>query len=864
MKRLLEKLDAVAQTPLLLVATDYDGTIAPIVADPDAARPDREALLALRRLAALPNTHVAVVSGRSLADLARLSSLTEEVHLVGSHGSEFEPGFASSLPEETQSLRERVERELRAIAARSQGFTIETKPASVAFHYRRADPEQARAAISEIREGPARLKGVQVKRGKMVLELSVVMTHKGDALQRLRHRVSATAVVFFGDDVTDEDAFATLSGPDVGVKVGEGESQAIHRVANTRDVSRLLARLHDARVDWLEGTQATPISDYSILSDQRTIAVVSPRGSVDWMCLPRIDSPALFAALVGGPTAGSFVVRDPDPEAVSSVSYQGDSVVLRTDWPTFHVLDFLDCSGGRPAQRAGRSDLVRVIEGQGEVEIEFAPRLDFGRMPTFLAVREGGIVVDAALDPIVLRSPGVSWTVVEVAGHQTARARVRLGPEPLVLELRYGSGTLRGFAIPIAERLDATSHYWTSWAETLAVPSVAPEVVRHSALMLKALYHRPTGSFAAAGTTSLPEEIGGVRNWDYRFCWLRDGAMTASSLVRLGRNDEAIRFLDWILSVVHSSSSPERLLPLYNVGGEAPGPEAEIGDLSGYRGSRPVRVGNGAAQQVQLDVFGSVTELVAILSERDAPLSPGHFHLVELMVDAVRRRWREPDHGIWEIRGPRRHHVHSKVMCWVTVDRALQVADRLLDRQHPEWAQLREMIAVDVLEHGFKPEVGAFTAAYEGTDLDAATLFVGLSGLLPPDDERFRSTVAAIERELREGPTVYRYRGDDGLPGTEGGFHICASWLVDAFCLMDRLEDARELFDSIVALRGLTGLLSEQYDPPAGLALGNIPQAYSHIGLIDNAIRLARVARDQTTGTMRVKGGAARGKKRSR
>jgi GH15 family glucan-1,4-alpha-glucosidase len=252
-----------------------------------------------------------------------------------------------------------------------------------------------------------------------------------------------------------------------------------------------------------------------------------------------------------------------------------------------------------------------------------------------------------------------------------------------------------------------------------------------------------------------------------------------------------------------------------------------------------VRVGNAASGQVQLDIFGPIVDLVARLADAGAPLRAGHWRLVEAMVEAVSRRWHEPDHGIWEVRRPKRHHVHSKVMCWMAVDRASALEDRLLDRRRPEWLELRDRIASDVLEHGYKPGRGAFTSAYDGDDLDAAALWLGLSGLLPGDDPRFAGTVEAIERELREGPTVYRYRGDDGLPGREGGFHLCASWLVDAYLLLGRAGDARRLFEQICACAGPTGLLAEQLDPATATALGNVPQAYSHLGVIGNAMRLA-------------------------
>jgi len=301
-----------------------------------------------------------------------------------------------------------------------------------------------------------------------------------------------------------------------------------------------------------------------------------------------------------------------------------------------------------------------------------------------------------------------------------------------------------------------------------------------------------------------------------------------------------MQHLDWVLGVLDNCASPERLQPVYCLTGEELGPEAEIGDLSGYRGSRPVRVGNMASRQVQLDVFGPIVELVAGLVELDAPLSNQHWRLVEAMVSAVDRRWQEPDHGIWEIRAPRRHHVHSKVMCWLTVDRAIAVARRFLDQERDDWKVLRDRIAADVLKQGFKPEVNAFTAAYDGTDIDAATLHVGLSGLIDADDPRFAGTVEAVETTLLSGPTVYRYRADDGLPGFEGGFHVCASWLVDAYVLQGRLDDARKLFEGITELAGPTGMLSEQYGPKTGRALGNVPQAYSHLGIIENALRLDR------------------------
>ncbi len=838
---LVSSLETLATAPVLLIGCDYDGTLAPIVSDPAAAVPDREAMVALRALASLPQTNIAIISGRALKELSSLSEAPDEIHLIGSHGSEFDAGFVQSLDPAQSALRDRVLSELEIIAGEGDGFHIEHKPASVAFHFRNADERAAHTALDAIRRGPASLDGVHVKDGKMVVELCVFETNKGIALETMRRRAGASAVLFLGDDVTDEDAFRTLTGPDVGVKVGEGESVAPHRIQDPHEVSRVLARLAELREAWLAGSKATRIEEHSMLSDFRTIALVTPSARIAWLCLPRIDSPALFAELLGGPSAGHFSILDANGAEPIGQQYDNDSLILETKWPTFRATEYLDCSGGRARQRAGRSDLVRVIEGTGRVRIEFAPRLDFGRAHTRLAIREDGLEIEDTHDPIVLRAPGVQWELVEEGVHQTAVAEVELEPDmPLILELRFGAGSLRPSVLPESVRRRQTHDLLADWANRLMLPSVCPDLVRRSALTIKGLTYGPTGAISAAATTSLPEHVGGVRNWDYRYCWLRDAAMGATSLVSLGSASEALHLLDWILAVLEETPSPERLHPLYTVTGHHLAPEGEISQLSGYRGSRPVRVGNAAAGQVQLDVFGPIVELVHKLVEVGAPLSSEHWRLVEAMVTAVHNRWSEPDHGIWEIRKPRRHHVHSKVMCWATIDRAIDIASAFLDRDREDWRALRDEIAADVLEHGFKESVGAFTAAYEGEDLDAAVLEIGLRGLLPPGDERFVRTVEAIERELRHGPAVYRYRADDGLPGFEGGFNLCTAWLIQSYILVGRVGDANTLFNAYCELAGKTGLLSEEFGPVSKRALGNHPQVYSHLGLIDCAIALQR------------------------
>jgi trehalose 6-phosphate phosphatase len=836
--KLMTRVDEIARAPLLLVASDFDGTIAPLVSDPTAAEADRAAVVALRALSELPQTHVALISGRALSDLAARTPDVADVHLVGSHGSEFEPGFAQPLSEETRRLLERVKGAVSGAASQHAGFVVEEKPASLAFHYRNVDDATAAAAVDAIERGPGSWPGVHVRHGKKVIELSVVQTDKGSALRRLRQRLGATAVLFLGDDVTDEDAFDTLGGPDIGVKVGPGDTRAQHRAADTVAVARVLARVAERRADWLAGSHAVPIEQHSILSDQRTVALLSPAGRIVWLCVPRIDSSAVFAELVGGPTAGYFDVRPLAPAAPLSQEYVGDTFILQTRWPTLTVTDYLDCGGGRAFQRAGRTDLIRVLQGAGRIRVTFAPRLDFGRMETRLRIADQGIEVEGSIDALVLRAPGLPWRLVDEGRHQTAMAEFELGSEPCVLEFRYGTANLEADPRPEADRRARTNRFWSGWAATLSLPPIARDLVRRSALVLKALCYGPTGAIAAAATTSLPEYAGGIRNWDYRFCWPRDAALAAATLVQLGATGPAIKFLDYVLGILDQSEPSSLLCPVYTVTGGHLGAEGEIAELAGYRGSRPVRVGNLAAQQVQLDVFGPVADLLACLAERGEALSSEHWRMLEGIVGAIQRRWREPDHGIWEVRRPRQHHVHSKVMCWQTVDRALRVA-LYLGRRRPDWNVVREEIAADILAHGYSATCHAFCATYGDHEPDAATLAVGLSGLLPPDDPRFRSTVDHVESNLRAGPTVYRYRYDDELPGAEGGFNLCTSWLIEAYARIGRLDAAHALFEQYVALAGPTGLFSEEFDPATRCALGNFPQAYSHLGLINAALTLA-------------------------
>jgi pentatricopeptide repeat protein len=383
---------------------------------------------------------------------------------------------------------------------------------------------------------------------------------------------------------------------------------------------------------------------------------------------------------------------------------------------------------------------------------------------------------------------------------------------------------------------------WRDWANSLRLPNLAREQVMRSALTLRALCHQPSGSILAAATTSLPEELGGVRNWDYRYCWLRDAAMSARALVDLGSLAEAEAYLGWVdRCIERTGGHPERLHPLYTVDGWDLGPEAVIETLPGYAGSRPVRIGNAANRQLQLDVFGPIADLICGVAQVRGWVREEEWRVIEAMVAAVERRWHEPDHGLWEARLPPRHHVYSKVMCWLTVDRAVRLRQEhggAGSHEIAEWEQLRDRIGANVLEHGWSEESGAYSVAYGHPEMDASSLWIGLSGLLADDDPRFLATVLAIEAELRSGPTVYRYKWDDGLPGTEGGFHVCAAWMIEAYLRTGRRADAEELFEQMLDCAGPTGLLPEQYDPETEQGLGNHPQAYSHLGLIQCALLL--------------------------
>lgn len=590
------------------------------------------------------------------------------------------------------------------------------------------------------------------------------------------------------------------------------------------------------------------IKDCSLLSDNRTIAIVEPNCSISWMCAPRADSAPIFAHLVDteneSSKAGVFAISDITGDNPRQ-SYVGDTMVLRSHFSSFHVTDYLDVSRGRTKHQAGRTDLIRVIEGSGVAKVVFAPRLNFGRSLTKLIPKDRGLIVKGGNDLMSLRSPKIFWDIKEEDGSDTAVCEIDLDSMGgrVKLELRCGTANITADVISEPERRSATLLYWQKWVDKLSIPKLATDEVKRSAVTLKALCYRPTGAILAAATMSMPEEIGGSRNWDYRYCWLRDASLSARSLVRVGSYSEAMSFLDWLLDVVEMRDGAENLQPLYNVNGKHLAPEAEITQLSGFRGSSPVRINNGADSQVQLDVFGPIVDLIHLLAIRGEGLATKHWELVNQLVNAVKLRWKEVDCGIWEVRSAPRHYTYTKLMCWVAVERAIELADHFTGEVDEEWVVLKDEIAESINSNSYKSEMNAYTSAYDETDIDASVLALGLYGFIQMDDPRFVGTIKAVEDHLLINNTVFRYildsGNEDGIEGHEGGWNILTLWLIKCYWASGRLDDARKLFQIVRKNIGATGLISEQVDPITLESLGNHPQAYSHLAYIDTVIAMA-------------------------
>lgn len=581
-----------------------------------------------------------------------------------------------------------------------------------------------------------------------------------------------------------------------------------------------------------------PIEDYALIGDTQSAALVGRDGSCDWLCLPRFDSPACFAALLGEPSHGRWLLnpRHALPSRTTR-RYRPGTLILETTFATPEGrVRVIDCMP--PRDRT--PDLLRVVEGlDGEVEMqmELVIRFDYGSIvPWVRRLPDGRLHAVAGADGLVLHA-GVDTRGEGMATR--ADFSVRRGQRvPFVLSWHASHEPPPPPIDPVQALADA-EQWWLDWSNRCQYRGPWRADVSSSLIVLKALTYAPTGGIVAAPTTSLPERPGGVRNWDYRYCWLRDATLTLYSLTLAGYRQEAAAWRDWLLRAV--AGDPSKLQIMYGLGGERRLREYEVDWLPGYARSSPVRVGNAAVGQLQLDVYGEVMDALYQTRRAGLPAEEAAWQLQVALLNFLEGSWHRADEGIWEVRGGRQHFTHSKVMAWVAFDRAVKTVQQI-DTNDPidRWRALRDTIHADVCKQGWNADKRAFTQAYGTTDLDASLLLIPQVGFLPATDARVEGTVAAIERELlREGLVMrYAHHGQDGLPSGEGAFLACSFWLADCYALMGRARDARALYERLLALRNDVGLLAEEYDPDTGRQLGNFPQAFSHVGLVNTAFNL--------------------------
>ncbi|HEX2101489.1 MAG TPA: glycoside hydrolase family 15 protein [Candidatus Synoicihabitans sp.] len=581
------------------------------------------------------------------------------------------------------------------------------------------------------------------------------------------------------------------------------------------------------------------LEDYGLIGDLNTAALVSRDGSIDWLCLPRIDSGACLAALLGSPKNGRWLLAPEESGAHAMQRYRPDTLILETEFQTssgvVRVTDFMP-----PAD--DRHDIVRLVEGvRGRVRmrLELIVRFDYGETVPWASRIDGGTRFVAGPNALMLRSD------VPVHGEDlTTRAafEVAAGERREFVLAWFRSHEPTPAAIDTAAALAHTEKFWRDWCSRCTYQSEWRDAVVRSLITLKALTYAPTGGIVAAATTSLPEHLGGRRNWDYRYCWLRDATFTLFSLMQAGYTDEASAWSDWLLRAV--AGDPSQLQMLYGVAGERSLREFELPHLSGYEHSRPVRIGNAAARQFQLDVYGELIDATHLKRHAGLPTSEDAWRVQRHLINFVADHWREPDEGIWEVRGPRRHFTHSKVMAWVALDRGVKSCEQFdLEGDVAHWRETRALIHNEVCARGFNEERRSFTQYYGSPNLDSSLLLLPLVGFLPVTDSRMAGTIAAIQRDLVTDGLVRRYaqvdsEQVDGLPPGEGAFLPCSFWLVDCLCLLGRRAEALELFERLLALRSPLGLLAEEYDTRARRLVGNYPQAFSHVALITSAHNL--------------------------
>ena len=585
------------------------------------------------------------------------------------------------------------------------------------------------------------------------------------------------------------------------------------------------------------------IEDYGLIGDCETAALVGRDGSIDWLCWPRFDSDACFAALLGDPSHGRWKIAPVDAKATVSRGYRPDSLILETEFETaegtVRITDFMP-------PRGEASDIVRLVMGvRGRVAMAAELRLRFGygkTTPWVTRLEDGSLSAVAGPDRVVLHTPAP----LEGRDMATVSSFTVSAGETVPFVLTYGPSHLPPpRAIDPGTALEATQAFWRDWAARGDVEGPYADAIRRSLITLKALTHAPTGGVVAAATTSLPEQFGGERNWDYRFCWVRDATLTLLALMNAGYFEEASAWRDWLLRAV--AGSPDQMQIMYGLGGERRLMEWVADWLPGYQGAAPVRIGNAAHDQFQLDVYGELMDALHQARKGGLTGSEPAWAVQQVLLKHVEATWDQPDEGIWEVRGWRRHFTYSKVMAWVAVDRAVKGAEQFgLDGDVDRWRDQRERMHADICARGYDPAKNAFTQSYGRPEMDASLLLLAEVGFLDADDPRYRGTVEAVERELMRDGFLLRYdtaASEDGLPPGEGAFLACSFWLVDAWLMIGRREEAEALFERLLAVRNDLGLLAEEFDPRAGRLCGNFPQAFSHIGLINAAFNLSRPAK---------------------
>src|SRR5215472_1470398 len=590
---------------------------------------------------------------------------------------------------------------------------------------------------------------------------------------------------------------------------------------------------------WSPRAMTLLIEDYALIGNNATAALVGRNGSIDWLCFPRFDSAACFAALLGSPESGHWTIAPQAAQPEVTRRYREGTLVLETEFSVAEgTVVLIDCMD----RRGGHQDLIRLVRGiRGRVpmQMELSVRFDYGTaIPWVSRLEDNRLCAVAGPDQIVL------GTTVELRGEDLktrADFEIEEGQTvPFALTWSHSFGSLPSppDAAVVVEKVTAD---WKKWSSKHAFTGPYAEATLRSIITLKALTHHETGGIVAAATTSLPEQIGGIRNWDYRFCWIRDATYTLYALIGSGFMDEARAWRDWLLRAV--AGKPDRMQIMYGIAGERRLTEFELDELPGYEGSQPVRIGNAASEQLQLDVYGELLDSSYLAWRKGLPKGEAGWELGRALVNHLEQIWTQPDEVIWEIRGPRRHFVHSKVMAWVAFDRAARIVQEFgTDGPLDRWVKLRSDIHDEVCRLGFSRELNSFVQFYGSKELDASLLLLPLVGFLPPEDPRVQGTVAAIEKNLMQDGLVSRYdtrSSVDGLAGNEGAFLACSFWMVDNYVLQRRIEDARALFEHLLSLRNDVGLLAEEYDSKEHRQLGNFPQAFSHLALVNSAHNLS-------------------------